>query len=296
MQASVGQLEGYFVILPCTDDVMTTLMVKLDYCFPGDYAEFTVPTKFECTETEWNWNVYSEDGCGGVPTLGSTNGAITADCYWCGASSPTPTPTPGATPTPVPCPTSSTSCDFYSCFDADKPCGSSGYALGFGEVNCQSYLELEPSLSSIGQTWSQGVRLCLQQALSKLHTGQLTCDQIWSAAVESHNGCYLGGNNGTWCDLPLSDQLQIINVAKSAIYEALPSVGHALSIGLQGFMFYGDCGKQQLANVRVGIEATVDQIFGDEGPGATVIDSISWQLFSNFLEQFPYLAPLGRWT
>jgi hypothetical protein len=104
-------------------------------------------------------------------------------------------------------------CTFYSsCIDAKVPCGTSGYALGFGQVYCDKFFALKPKLSAAGQDWVDSTAQCLQRALVWLEfDSQATCDQISMVAFDSHPGCYTQPGQ-SFCQLPLSDQLAVLGI------------------------------------------------------------------------------------
>lgn len=104
-------------------------------------------------------------------------------------------------------------CAFYrSCLESAHPCGSSGYALGFGERLCYAFIARRAEFSAAGQAWLRGVRPCLQRALVPLlPASTLSCGSLGDTAYASHAGCYTAADN-TLCDLPIADVLALANV------------------------------------------------------------------------------------
>ena len=106
-------------------------------------------------------------------------------------------------------------CDFYAtCLEKAKPCGASGYALGFGKKYCDRYFA-DTGFSAKGVAWVSRVGNCLQRALLKYgdpsNPPKESCQQIYSIAYKSHPSCYVDGYPGI-CDLSFSDMANIRNV------------------------------------------------------------------------------------
>ncbi len=97
-------------------------------------------------------------------------------------------------------------CAFYrSCLDAAHPCGAGGYALGFGEPICYSFIDHRAEFSPAGQQWLRGVRTCLQHALAARVAGPVTsCEDLADEAFASHTACYTAPGN-SFCALPQTD-------------------------------------------------------------------------------------------
>jgi len=101
-------------------------------------------------------------------------------------------------------------CSFYrSCAEAKQPCGSEGYALGYGEYFCSKFTQNINGFSQAGQNWVYSVMTCLQKALISAVTCDVSCSSIESAAFASHAPCYVEAGV---CDLSFGDWLQIIGV------------------------------------------------------------------------------------
>ncbi len=103
-------------------------------------------------------------------------------------------------------------CAFYSaCLEATAPCGTSGYALGYGEKYCSRY-DVDSTFSPEGVVWRNAVLHCLQESLvPELATAStMTCDAITTFAFDSHPRCYTEGPS--ICFLPLSDIANVVGV------------------------------------------------------------------------------------
>jgi hypothetical protein len=101
-------------------------------------------------------------------------------------------------------------CAFYSaCLEAAKPCGESGYAIGYGEKYCSRY-DVDDRFSPQGIAWRDAVLHCLQVSLATElpKVGSMTCDAITTFAFDSHPRCYTAGPS--ICFLPFSDITNVI--------------------------------------------------------------------------------------
>lgn len=108
------------------------------------------------------------------------------------------------------CQTPPQTCAFYrTCAEAALPCGASGYALGYGQANCDRFLRRLSHFSQQGQAWIFRVMTCLQRFLidGPLLRCGLTCDALKEDAFSSHPGCYL--DSGV-CALPVWDWVQLV--------------------------------------------------------------------------------------
>jgi hypothetical protein len=115
-------------------------------------------------------------------------------------------------PTPASClaPVART-CAFYSaCLEANRPCGASGYAIGYGEKYCSRF-DVDDTLSPEGDVWRDGTLHCLQEALvSELGAvASMSCDAITTFAFDSHPACYTG-HSPSFCFLPPTDIANVL--------------------------------------------------------------------------------------
>ena len=98
-------------------------------------------------------------------------------------------------------------CAFYACREAQHPCGTSGYYLGYGEKYCERFLLVDrPVLSPAGQAFLDAGRDCLMHVIDATIAVDLECAQVRTEATVSHVACYR--DNG-FCQLPLSDKLTL---------------------------------------------------------------------------------------
>jgi hypothetical protein len=87
------------------------------------------------------------------------------------------------------------------------------------QAKCVEYQRLEPSLSPVGQQWSQNVRSCIQKQLSKLWAssfGQVPCGHIDAEFFDNHLPCYLDGPI-SFCSLSTLDGLKVMLHASSIL-------------------------------------------------------------------------------
>jgi hypothetical protein len=109
-------------------------------------------------------------------------------------------------------------CSYYgACLDKAIPCGTEGYALGFGEKYCTAFRAAP--LSAAGKKWVTRVMGCLQTALvpdvlaagefAKAPASQAKCKEVFDRAFDSHPGCYTA-KEGSICFLPPSDLATVL--------------------------------------------------------------------------------------
>lgn len=105
-------------------------------------------------------------------------------------------------------------CSFYrQCLESHVPCGADGYALGFGEVFCNKFVENIDRFSKMGQEWIWSTMTCLQNFLIPVSRRQpeMNCTDINTFAIASHPVCYTQSCLSV-CDLPLSDWATILSI------------------------------------------------------------------------------------
>eukprot|EP01122_Echinamoeba_exundans_P003644 TRINITY_DN13720_c0_g1_i1.p1 TRINITY_DN13720_c0_g1~~TRINITY_DN13720_c0_g1_i1.p1 ORF type:complete len:484 (-),score=27.32 TRINITY_DN13720_c0_g1_i1:35-1486(-) len=156
-------------------------------------------------------------------------------------SAPVPTlPQPSVAPTPVAPPISCNnpseiSCNFYSaCVESVFHCGPTGYPLAYGAHFCNKFLGPEASnFSPAGAQWRDKVLICLQQALVPLlsQSPAPSCDELKTAAYESHPACYTDQDTGGVCDtLSVADMRTVAgivfeNAGEPAFWKEVVKVG-----------------------------------------------------------------------
>ncbi len=122
---------------------------------------------------------------------------------------------------------SETDCDLYKDFDAIFDyCGSEGYAIGFGYLYCNKFLDARPDFKM--PEWQDAVRSCLQTNLVDFAERQVTyptCKQISDAGFSSHQGCYLKPDPSrpelSWCKLPFMDMVHVAWIAKGDYWDMI---------------------------------------------------------------------------
>jgi hypothetical protein len=164
-------------------------------------------------------------GCGGAPgatTPVTTTPAPTVDL----ASSPRPDSDSATSPPTIDAGSDAATpecasyiaipgvagCQFYTCLEAQHPCGPDGYYLEFGDKYCVRFLtDVWPKMSPAGQAFLTTGRDCLMHAVLAIDTE--SCADVRTDALASHVACYR--DNG-FCALPLSDKLTLFFAVDSA--------------------------------------------------------------------------------
>eukprot|EP00122_Pirum_gemmata_P004933 Pgem_evm1s4495 len=105
-----------------------------------------------------------------------------------------------------------TTCEYYQCVSERHPCGSNGYAEGYGGKYCKRFQELKPNLSTKGQRWVELTTQCLQSEFSAFYEGDnsKSCDVLSKKAFDSHPKCYTQ-TGANVCDLPFLDIWKVGN-------------------------------------------------------------------------------------
>lgn len=118
------------------------------------------------------------------------------------------------------------SCSWYTnCLEANKPCGSEGYAIKYASHFCNKYDQNYASFSANGKRWVSAVKKCLQQKLAPLlNRPGVSCSDLKRIAFESHVPCYVdptGTGSPSWCSLSFMDHTRVINTIKGAVLTEL---------------------------------------------------------------------------
>jgi hypothetical protein len=163
---------------------------------------------------------------------------------------------------PAVCSPSQTTCTFYStCVESAIPCGSSGYAIGYGQKFCNLFTQNFNDFDSNGQRWIDNVRYCLQNSLlpevALAEEGQApTCTALQSYAFASHVNCYVdptGSNllSDSVCALGILDWTVLLWTIKSAFVQAFSATITQMVNTLEA------CGSQYISQVEVSFDSTV---------------------------------------
>ncbi|KAI9866187.1 MAG: hypothetical protein M1813_001748 [Trichoglossum hirsutum] len=161
------------------------------------------------------------------------------------------------------------SCSFYrNCAEGQLGCGVTGYPLGYGEKNCNKFVNNLGFFSPQGQAWIFDTMHCLQAAMVPvLQPCTTTCDSFRSAAFASHAGCYvdngvcrLGCLDIVWLFMTVGGDL----LTNESLTQVLQTVGGCLSSltqtlsGCTGLTLAAAIGgTQTLTTAAVSIAATV---------------------------------------
>lgn len=155
-------------------------------------------------------------------------------------------------------------CTFYSsCAEAALPCGSSGYAIGYGLRNCNKFMQRLSHFSAAGQAWIFRVMTCLQKFLinGPLQRCTLDCSSLKSDAFGSHPICYV--NSGV-CDLPISDWLQLVITIRDDLL-TLDTLKQAVTTG-------GNCLVHYSQEISDEIQKLEDQLHHTTHPAKTLAE------------------------
>ena len=100
---------------------------------------------------------------------------------------------------------SSVNCDYYRALDAKLNCGPRSYLEKSAIPLCESYLELQNSMTDEIQIFFPSVRVCLQNELQK-READLNCGNLVQAAEQTHVLCYSENN---YCSLSWTSKTQL---------------------------------------------------------------------------------------
>ena len=85
------------------------------------------------------------------------------------------------------------SCDFYlGCLEKVKPCGSKGYAVGYGDKYCNKFSQ-KTFHSDSARRWLSSAKKCLQEKLVDVvnRPNSYTCERIVDHALYVMSICLL---------------------------------------------------------------------------------------------------------
>lgn len=110
-------------------------------------------------------------------------------------------------------------CSWYAaCLERTTPCGTEGYALGFGEKYCTAFRA--GTFSDAGKVWVTKVMQCLQRALADdvVASGAFAsgpassavCKATFDKAFASHPACYTA-KEASICALPPADLAKVLS-------------------------------------------------------------------------------------
>lgn len=110
-------------------------------------------------------------------------------------------------------------CSFYeNVLEKKYPCGTSGYAVGYGGKYCRAFAAREKDFTEKGNKWRIGTMRCLINSLRKLLLDDgddraLNCQSIKEFGFDSHPTCYTAGNP-SFCELNPKDYTTVLKVIK----------------------------------------------------------------------------------
>lgn len=129
------------------------------------------------------------------------------------------------------------SCDFYTCFDNYRNCGTGGYALHYGLKYCNRFNDYKHQFASDDQTMINCVRKCLTHSLLGSYqaidgAGQY-CDHIQDTAFDSHVRCYYDCN---FCQVWSHNKIALKNVYEIGDFFSIEAIKQVSLVG-------GKCAK-----------------------------------------------------
>ncbi len=105
-------------------------------------------------------------------------------------------------------------CSYYEDTMEDVfPCGTRGYALGYGKKYCNRF-RYNHDFSLLGKTWRDKTMFCLQDEINVFlqgEAGQQTCSSLKDYAFDSHPPCYTSAPV-SFCELKLRDYRQVLKI------------------------------------------------------------------------------------
>ncbi len=97
------------------------------------------------------------------------------------------------------------SCEYYSCFEANRKCGRFGYSRGFGKKYCLRFEKRAPQFSIAGELWVSKTRNCLIKKLED-NIDARSCRSIKKESFKEHLSCYVDSG---FCELSKSDRKEV---------------------------------------------------------------------------------------
>ncbi|CAC5385069.1 unnamed protein product [Mytilus coruscus] len=96
-------------------------------------------------------------------------------------------------------------CDFYDCFEQRFPCGSSGYALGYGGKYCRKFQQSQfrSLFNTAGQVFLDKMSKCEMDAVLPFYEQQsITCSTEYDLVFKHQEDCYIQSG---YCDVVLDN-------------------------------------------------------------------------------------------
>ncbi|MFT6071373.1 MAG: hypothetical protein ACJAT2_000555 [Bacteriovoracaceae bacterium] len=97
------------------------------------------------------------------------------------------------------------SCEYYSCFEANRKCGRFGYSRGFGQKYCLRFDERKTNFSIAGKLWVAKTRYCLIEKLED-NIDARSCRSIKKESFKEHLSCYVESG---FCELSKADKKEV---------------------------------------------------------------------------------------
>lgn len=105
-------------------------------------------------------------------------------------------------------------CEYYSCMEANKKCGDTGYLKNFGHRYCLRFDDKKHRFSEKGKLWLSRVKSCLIDEIVKL-PDTTSCSNLKSAAFAQHVPCYLKTG---FCSLSRLDKIRLYKTVLKDIW------------------------------------------------------------------------------
>lgn len=125
-------------------------------------------------------------------------------------------------------------CEFYTCFENRRRCGSDGYMLQYGRRYCYKFGEQYDRFTEAGKQWLLCARQCLTSALTDTYLSDVPagydCDRVRSLAFHTHVGCYIDCG---FCDIWSTNKMALFKVYRLSDFFQLRAIAQVNSVAYQ---------------------------------------------------------------
>lgn len=122
-------------------------------------------------------------------------------------------------------------CDFYTCFENRRNCGTNGYMLGYGGKYCNKFGQHFNKFNEAGRNWIVCARKCLTKALIGSYQTSAPagyrCDNITDYAFHTHVDCYV---NCGFCHIWSTNKLALLSVYDLSDFLARRAITQVLEV------------------------------------------------------------------
>ena len=128
-------------------------------------------------------------------------------------------------------------CDFYTCFENRRNCGSKGYMLAYGRKYCNKFGEDYDNFTEQGQQWIDCTRQCLTGALRSSYRANTLagqgCHDVKVLAFHTHVDCYV---NCGFCNIWSTNKAALFGVYSVKDFLQWQAIAQVTSVGNQCFV------------------------------------------------------------